>query len=234
LDKINSMKITPSTLEFLKLIRANNTRDWFLTNKNLYENALADITVFAEDLLLRMTKIDSIETPTAKKSLMRIYRDVRFSKDKSPYKSHWGGGFSRATKARRGGYYYHIQPGDNTFVGGGFWGPNKDDLLLLRQQIQLNPEPLRKVISTKTFKNTFGQLEGDQLKTAPKGFDKEDPNIDLLRFKQFVIRKTFSDKEIMSSSFSEQVATTFEAMLPFLEVMSDYLTTDLNGESTID
>ena len=226
------MQISPKSIDFVKKLGKNNNRDWFNKNKALYTAAHEDMISFADALLEEMNKIDQIETASGKKSLMRIYRDVRFSKDKSPYKQHWGGGFRRATAARRGGFYYHIEPG-NSFVGGGFWGPNKDDLLLIRQQIELDADPLRKVIKSKAFKDNFGELQGEQLKSAPKGFDKEDPNIDLLRYKQFLLSKSFTDEEVLAKDFHKKVAKSFKAMLPFFDVMSEYLTTDLNGESII-
>lgn len=227
------MQISKSTFDFLKDLKKNNDRDWFTKNKSLYTAAHENMIGFADALLEKMNKIDGIETSNGKKSLMRIYRDVRFSKDKSPYKTNFGGGFKRATAARRGGYYYHIQPG-SCFLGGGFWGPEKDDLLLVRQQIDMNSEPLRKVLSSKKFKDYFGEMTGEQLKTCPKGFDKESPNIDLLKYKQFLAGRQFTDQEVLSKDFVDIAADTFKAMLPFFDVMSEYLTTDLNGVSTID
>ncbi len=233
MDKTRIMHIDKQVFTFLQKIKKNNNREWFTENKSEYEKAHQSMIVFADDLLTEMEKFDDIETVSGKKSLMRIYKDIRFSKDKTPYKTHWGGGFKRATAARRGGFYYHIEPG-NSFVGGGFWGPNKDDLHLIRQQIELNADPLRKVINSKAFKSSFGELKGEQLKTAPKGFDKEHADIDLLRYKQFLISTKLDDKDLMSDQGSKIVAKHFKAMLPFFDVMSEYLTTNLNGESTID
>lgn len=227
------MQISKSTFDFLVALKKNNDRDWFNKNKDLYTAAHENMLEFADALLAKMNKIDEIETQSGKKSLMRIYRDVRFSKDKSPYKNNFGGGFKRASAAKRGGYYYHIQPGA-CFLGGGFWGPEKEDLLLIRQQIDMNSDPLRKAINSKKFKSYFGEMSGEQLKTCPKGFDKESPNIDLLKYKQFLAGRKFTDKEVLSKEFVDIAADTFKAMLPFFDVMSEYLTTDLNGVSTID
>ena len=113
-------QIKASNFKFLKDLKKNNNRDWFTENKKRYQNEHEEIISFADALLTKMNEHDVIETPSGKKSLFRIYRDVRFSKDKSPYKTHWAGGFKRATAARRGGYYFHIQPGDQSFIGGGF------------------------------------------------------------------------------------------------------------------
>ncbi len=227
-----SKGIDSKTISFLQEVRMNNNRDWFTSNKDKYEFAHQNMIEFADGVLNELSKFDVIETATGKKSLMRIYRDVRFSKDKSPYKSHWGGGFKRATASRRGGFYFHIEPGAS-FVGGGFWGPNKDDLLHIRKQLDQDADPLREVINSKNFKNVFGELKGEKLKSAPKNFDKDHPNIDLLRYKQFVVSRSFSDAEIRKSDFGSEVAKTFKGMLPFFDVMTEMLTTDLNGESLI-
>lgn len=215
-------------------LKKNNNKDWFSANKTQYETALGQMQNLASTTLELMNTHDNIETPSGKKSLMRIYRDVRFSKDKSPYKTHWGGGFKRATPFLRGGYYYHIQPGGESFAGGGFWGPSPKDLLQIRQQISQHAEPLRKIINSKNFKEVFGTMEGEQVKTAPKGFDKEDPNIDLLRYKQFLVGHKFTDKEVCSPDFPQKLSDTFKAMRPFFDYMSEILTTDLNGESLLE
>jgi uncharacterized protein (TIGR02453 family) len=171
---------------------------------------------------------DNIETPTGKKAVMRIYRDVRFSKNKAPYKTYSGMSFKRGTQLLRGGYYVHIEPG-NSFVGGGFWGPNKDDLLRIRKGIETDQEEFRTVLNSDKFKSVFGVLEGEQLKTCPKGFDKDSTAIDLLRYKQFLIKKDFSDDEVLKAGFLQNTNEVFEAMRPFFDLMSYILTTDANG-----
>lgn len=221
--------LSKSNLEFLQNLKKNNNRDWFTENKKEYEKQHAETISFAEAVLAEMQKHDNIETLNGKKSLMRIYRDVRFSKDKAPYKNNWGGGFRRATKMLRGGYYFHIEPGA-CFVGGGFWSPEPADLLRIRKEISLNTEEFRKILNSKSFKTVFGELQGEKLKTVPKGFDKEDEALDLLQFKQFLISKSFTDKEAMEPDFYLKVNETFKAMRPFLDFMSTALTTNENGE----
>jgi uncharacterized protein (TIGR02453 family) len=191
---------------------------------------LEQITSFADALLIEMNKIDVIETPSGKKSLHRIYKDTRFSKEKIPYKTNWSGSFTRATKQRRGGYYFHLEPG-NTFIAGGFWEPEPKDLKRIRDEFAYDAEPLRKILKSKTFKDTFATLIGDQIKTSPKGYDSKHPNIDLLRYKQFILMKKFTDKEAMADSFVKEVASTFYKMKPFLNYMTEILTTDVNGIS---
>ncbi len=227
---MNKVTINPSSFEFLKILKKNNNRDWFALNKNKYISELEQITSFADALLIEMNKIDVIETPSGKKSLHRIYKDTRFSKEKIPYKTNWSGSFTRATKQRRGGYYFHLEPG-NTFIAGGFWEPEPKDLKRIRDEFAYDAEPLRKILKSKTFKDTFASLIGDQIKTSPKGYDSKHPNIDLLRYKQFILMKKFTDKEAMADSFVKEVASTFYKMKPFLNYMTEILTTDVNGIS---
>ncbi|NNK80267.1 MAG: DUF2461 domain-containing protein [Flavobacteriales bacterium] len=225
--------IDKSTFNFLKELSKNNDRDWFKANKNTYDLARENVADFAEQMIQLLNGEDQIDTPSGKKSMYRIHRDVRFSKDKTPYNLWFSGYFRRATVALRGGYYYRFQPGGKSMIGGGFWGPNKEDLLLIRQQIEMDDEPLRKVLKSSSFKKYFGELKGEQLKTSPKGFSNEHPQIDLLRYKQFLVTRTFDDKEVLSKDFNQEVLKTYKAMRPFFNVMSMYLTTDLNGESII-
>ncbi len=221
--------IPASALAFLLELKQNNNRDWFNAHKEAFATQQSYIETFAGSLLTAMSSHDLIETPSGKKSLHRIYRDTRFSKDKTPYKNNWSGSFTRATKQRRGGYYFHIEPG-NSFIAGGFWAPNTSDLKRIRDDISYDPAPLRKILNSKSFKETFGTLQGEQLKTAPKGFDPTNEAIDLLRYKQFLLIRPFTDKDTASNSFLEQANNTFKAMRPFFDYMSDVLTTDVNGE----
>ena len=220
--------IKKSTIDYLKDLKSNNNREWFAENKEDFMTANTDFISFADDILCEMNKVDSIETVSGKKSVFRIYRDIRFSKDKTPYKNHFSGSLKRATDELRGGYYFHIEPG-NSFIGGGFWGPNPKDLLRIRKEINVNAEELIEVISAKQFISTFGKLEGETLKTAPRGFDKNHPNIELLRLKQFIVSKKINDKDIFKSDFSNLVVTIFKEMRPFFDYMSSVLTTDENG-----
>lgn len=220
------------TLDFLSRLHNHNNREWFQAHKPDYETAHNEMISFADQTLEEMNTHDVIETPSGKKSLFRIYRDVRFSKDKSPYKTHWAGRFKRAGNDRRGGYYYHVGL-DQAFIMGGFFGPNAQDLLHIRHQLAQDAEPLREVIEAKEFKSYFGELLGEQLKTAPKGFEKDHPEIDLLRYKQFMVRRAFSKQEVLSKDFPKIMSDGFKQMRPFFDCMTEYLTTDLNGISLV-
>ena len=221
--------IPASSLDFLKSLKKNNNRDWFNAHKNQFTEQQSFIESFAGLLLTELNMHDQIETPSGKKSLHRIYKDTRFSKDKTPYKTNWSGSFTRATKQRRGGYYFHIEPG-NSIIAGGFWGPNTQDLKRVRDDIAYDAAPLRKILKSKSFVATFGTLQGEQLKTAPKGFDANNEGIDLLRYKQFLLIRNFTDQEVLSPTFLKEANQTFKNMRPFLDYMSSVLTTDVNGE----
>ena len=220
--------IQPSSFNFLKKIKENNNREWFNTHKAAFQTEQDQVEVFVEALLGKLNTHDLIETPSGKKAMHRIYRDTRFSSNKTPYKTNWSGGFKRATKQRRGGYYFHIEPG-NSFIAGGFWAPETQDLKRVRDDIAFDPAPLRKILQAKTFTSMFKTLQGEQLKTTPKGFEADHEAIDLLRFKQFLLIRTFTDKEVLSENFLEEANGTFKAMRPFFDYMSDVLTTDING-----
>jgi len=225
--------IEKSSLKFLKDLSKNNNREWFADNKSRYTAMHENLQDFAAGLMSEMQKYDNIIEKSPKKTLFRIYRDVRFSKDKSPYKSHMGGSMNRDTAWLRGGYYFGIQPGGQSMMGAGFWNPNKEDLKLIRDQISADPAPLRKILKSKKFKDHFGELEGEQLKNCPKGFDKEDPAVDLLRYKQFLTYVKYKDNEVTDKGFMKQLVKDYRAVRPFFDYMSEILTHDLNGEPLI-
>lgn len=192
-----------------------------------------NIIAFADALLTEMNKHDKIETPSGKESLFRIYKDVRFSKDKTPYNTHWNGAFKRATKKLRGGYYFNIKPG-NSFLAGGFWNPEPKDLKRIRQDIDVNFECWEKLLSKSIILKTFGTMTGDQVSSAPRGYSKDHPAIHLLRYKQFILKHEFTDTEVCSPGFLYKVNDVFKKMRPFFDYMSDILTTDGNGMPVID
>lgn len=218
--------ISKAELDFLSELEKNNNRDWFTENKKRFENHQKTIKAFFQEINEEFGKQDSIE----KMQIHRIYRDIRFSKDKTPYKINFSVSFDRTKPHLRGGYYLHIQPG-GSFVGGGFWEPNAEDLNRIRKEFEMDDEEIRSIIADENFKKFFGELKGEELKTAPKGFDKNHPAIDLIRKKQYLISRSFTDKEVTSPNFKTEILATFQAMRPFFDYMSDVLGTNLNGES---
>lgn len=223
------MQFEKSSLQFLKDLKKNNNRDWFAENKPRFKTAQDNAKAFWEAIRTNLEKHDEIE----KIKMFRIYRDVRFSKDKTPYQPHFAGSLSRLGTHLRGGYYLRIRPGES-FLAGGFWEPNKEDLFRIRKEIELDAAPMRAILAEKNYKKYFGgQFEGHELKTAPKGFDKEHPDIDLIRKKGYIAVRNFTDAEVLDTNFLQEVDTTFKALRPFFDYMSEVLTTNLNGESII-
>lgn len=217
-------KIEKTTIQFLKNLAKNNNREWFNTNKDRWKSAQANLKDFLASLETEMNKIDEIE----KTKLFRIYRDVRFSKDKTPYNKHYSMSMGRAGAFRRGGYYFRIEPHVAT-VAAGFWGPEPKDLKLIRDHIAADSKPLRKILNSKKFKDTFGDLTGEQLKNTPRGYDKEHKDSDLLKYKQMFVTRELPIKSISDPGFIKEVIKTFKAVRPWFDYMSDILTHDLDG-----
>ena len=213
---------------FLEKIKKNNNRDWFNDNKPEFKEIEEEVKEFYNELLLKVQAYDKIE----RLKMFRIYRDVRFSKNKVPYKTHFGSTYIRLKPNLRGSYYLHIAPG-GTFIATGFWNPEKEDLLRIRQEFEMDSTEIRKILNDKKFKQVWGELEGEELKTAPKGFNKEHENIDLIRRKQFLFTKRFTDEEVLSPDFINQVNSAFKAIRPYFDYMTEVLTTDVNGVSLI-
>lgn len=216
--------------QFLEALEINNNREWFANNKSSFKKAEEEFKLLISEIQERLSQIDNIATDATK--IFRIYRDVRFSKDKTPYNLHRSASFKRATNELRGGYYLRIKRNESVIVGG-FFGPNTSDMLHIRKQIQQDPNALTAILSSNDVKEYFNGLEGEKVKSAPRGFSKEDPAIELLKYKQLLLKKTFTDEEVRSPAFAKNVVDGFAKMRPFFDYMSDILTTDLNGESLV-
>jgi uncharacterized protein (TIGR02453 family) len=230
---LSNIVIKKSTLDFLRKLSANNDRDWFAANKGVYEQAKENAELFIDALIAKMNTHDQLENTTGKKSLYRIYNDVRFSKDKSPYNPRFAGYLKRAKPLLRGGYYFWLRPGGSS-IGCGFSYPNADDLKRVRQDISANHKEWKKLLKSKSITSTFGEMMGEQVKTTPRGFAANDPAIDLLRYKQYWFEHSFTDKEVIAPDFLNNMNKAFKSIRPFFDYMSDVLTTDLNGESLFD
>lgn len=224
--------IQKSTLKFLKDLSVNNDRDWFNINKGQYQQAYQNVEQFFDQLIAKMNKHDQIETPSGKKSLYRIYNDVRFSKNKAPYNPRFAGYLKRTKPMLRGGYYLWIKPG-GSYIGCGFGYPNAEDLRRIRMDILRNHDDWDRLLKLRSIQVNFGSLQGDQVKTVPKGFPKDHPAIDLLRYKQYWFEHAFTDKEVLADDFLNRVNQTFKSIRPFFDYMSEVLTTDLNGEPVV-
>ena len=223
------MQVPKDVFTFLKKLEKNNNRDWFNEHKKEFKTIEANVKEFYNNVQQKLNAHDDID----KLKVFRIYRDVRFSKNKLPYKTHFGGSFHRTKPNLRGGYYLHLQPNNESFIATGFWEPNKDDLLRMRKEFEMDDEEIRSIISNKAFKKVWGEFVGDEVKTAPKGFNKEHPAIDLIRKKQYIFTKKLTDQEVLDAGFLVVVDKAFKSIRPYFDYMSDVLTTNLNGESII-
>ncbi|WP_299113396.1 DUF2461 domain-containing protein [uncultured Winogradskyella sp.] len=224
-----STTIPKETLTFFKNLTKNNDRDWFNAHKPEFKAIETKVKSAYNHLGELINAHDQIE----KIKIFRIYRDVRFSKNKLPYKTHFGGSFARKKPELRGGYYLHIQPNNESFIATGFWEPNKEDLFRIRKEFEMDDSEMRAILNNKNFKTTWGGFVGDELKTAPKGFDKVHPAIDLIRRKQYIFTKKYTDKEVLAEGFLDDVNEAFKQIRPYFDYMSDVLTTNLNGESLL-
>ena len=211
--------IKKEIVTFLKDLKDNNHREWFQENKPRYEAAKADFEVFIDQLIQEIGAFDpSIRHHQAKDCVFRIYRDVRFSKDKSPYKTNFGAHITAAAKKSevhtRAGYYIHIEPGASMLAGGAYM-PKGPWLKAIRQEIAYNAQEFKDLIADKSFKKYFGELKGEKLKTAPRDYPKDHPEIDLLRYKSFLATHECTDKAIQQKNFLSHCATVFKALFPF-------------------
>lgn len=213
------MQITKATTQFLKDLKAHNNRDWFAANKPRFELAKKEFEEFVDALISEIVKFDpSIAHHSAKDCIFRIYRDVRFSPDKSPYKSHFGAHITSAARRSeihsRAGYYIHLEPGD-TFIAGGAYLPQGDWLKAIRSEIAYDPKEFKRILNNKSFKDYFGDMEGDKLKTAPRAYPKDHPEIELLKQKSFLAVNKCSDKDVLKTDFLQHCAKTCKALFPF-------------------
>ncbi|WP_372754962.1 DUF2461 domain-containing protein [Mariniflexile sp.] len=221
--------IQKETFDFLKALEKNNERDWFNEHKPDFKRIEKDVKIFYNSILKSLNEHDDVD----KLKLFRIYRDVRFSKNKAPYKTHFGGSFNRTKPKLRGGYYLHIQPNNESFIATGFWEPSSADLLRIRKEFEMDATEIRNILKDEKFKKIWGGFVGDEVKTAPKGFSKDHESIDLIKKKQFIFVKKYTDAEVLDSNFICDVNTSFKAIRPYFNYMSEVLTTDLNGVSII-
>jgi len=213
------MRISKQTFQFLKDLKANNDRDWFNSNKTRFLESKEEFEVFINALIKEIGQFDSsISHHQAKDCIFRIYRDVRFSKDKSPYKTHFGAHVtSAATRSEihsRAGYYIHVAPGESLLAGGAYL-PQGPWLKAIRQEIDYNAPAFKRILKAKSFKQYFGEIEGEQLKKAPKDYSTDHPEIELLRYKSFLAAHKCNNKEVLSQDFLQHCTKVFKALYPF-------------------
>jgi len=209
--------INPQTVDFLKELIQHNDRDWFQTNKADYDKARENVIDFTAKLIIELQTIDPAieETIEAKKCVMRIYRDIRFSKNKAPYKNNFGISIpTKGSKLVGVEYYFHLTPGAS-FIAGGYWMPEADHLKAIRQEIDYNAHDLKAIIDDAEFIKLFGNFrEQDRLKTTPKGYDADNENIDLLKLKSFIVSHKIKDKDLFKADSVDYVAKVCSKLYP--------------------
>lgn len=202
-----------TVLNFLNELKKNNTKEWFNENRKRYEESREKMLFFTELMIQEVSKFDDeIKILNPKDCFFRIFRDVRFSKDKTPYKTNMGSFITRdGRKGHRAGYYIHIEP-ENSFVGGGVWCPMPEPLKAVRSEIYDNADGFKEVINDKSFKNYYSEIMGEQLKTAPKGFPKDFEDIELLRHKSYAFGHELTDKVVKGDDFVLKVVEAFKEL----------------------
>ncbi len=222
------MKISESTYEFLTEIKDNNNKIWFDTNKKRYISARNEFIDFLTAFMLRVNKFETLPVQDPAKCLYRIYRDVRFSPNKEPYKSHMAAIVSRGGQPKKCMFYIHLQAGE-TFVGGGMYDPAPEVLKAIRQEIHYNGHTLESLISSKSFKSCFGELYNEgKLKKAPKGYDPAHPHIELLKYKHYLVGRNCKDEVAVSEKFMDFCVETYKASMGFYSFIDGAV---LNAES---
>lgn len=217
--------ISSSTISFLKALKKNNNKPWFDTNREKYLDAKNNFGEFVGSLLSKMVSVDDdLKDLLPKDCTFRINRDIRFSKNKTPYKINLSASFNKGgKKSINAGYYFHLQPGGNSFVGGGLWRPEPVELKKLRQEIDYCFPEFKKIINAAAFKKNYGELERDEnqmLVNVPKGYEKENPAADFLRMKSFVATKNIADIDLTNPKLANEVIQSFKALMPLIKFIN--------------
>ena len=217
-----------STIKFLKDLKKNNNKPWFDKNRKVYEAAKADFISFIQAVIDQHGKKDaSIKNLLAKDCLFRINRDVRFAKDKSPYKTKMRASINKGGRKAENsaGYYFHLEPG-GVFTGGGIWMPMPDELKKVRQEIDYNFTDFKKIIAAKKFKTVYGELSSNpeyKLSRVPKGYDPENPAAEFLKLKSYIAMIKISDADLSSKDLVKKTVAAFEALQPLIEFINEAL-----------
>lgn len=214
--------IAEPTFAFLRNLSANNNREWFTENRSQYDSARENFVDFCDGVLQEVKVFEpSFYDTQIKDCIFRINRDVRFSKDKSPYKTHLSAGFGPGGRSSgKIDYYFHLQ-NEESFIGGGMWQPTAEQLAKFRQEIDYSPDTLKEIIEAKDFKKHFPLIYGGKLKRAPKGYAEDHPDIELLRFKEMFFWKKFSNEEVKSPGFQADLLHHMKILKPYLDYLNE-------------
>ena len=209
-------------LDFLSALQAHNNKPWFQAHRAEYETARQCFEDYVDDFIQEFRAIEDFEDLSAKDCVFRIYRDVRFAKDKSPYKPNMAASVALSGKhSLRAPYYIHLEPSDKSFLAGGIYLPTPEQLAAIRQAIVRDPVRLKAAIGSKPFKKYFGSLSGEKLKTPPRGYPGDHPEIELLKYKQFITGHALTDKDVLSPRLLSRTVEVFAALEPLLDFLDD-------------
>jgi uncharacterized protein (TIGR02453 family) len=218
-------QIKKSTLDFLNGLKHNNYREWFQANQAEYKDAKSNVESFVQDLLNEIVTFDPIlKGLEVKNCFFRINRDIRFSNDKSPYKTNFGAFIVKGGKKngdKFAGYYFHLEPG-GSMIAGGAYVPPSPWLNAIREKISEETDEFLSIINDKNFKKYFGTIEGERLKTAPKGYPSDHPHIELLKLKSFLAMKEVPDTMVLAPDYFTYVVEGFRTMKPLNDFLSNY------------
>lgn len=214
--------IAESTFAFLRKLEENNNREWFHGNRKEYDTAKENFVQFADEVFDDVKAFEPRFYDTQiKDCIFRINRDVRFSKDKSPYKTHLSAAFGEGGKSSgKIDYYFHLQ-NEETFIGGGMWQPSTENLAKFRQEIDYAPQKLKEIIENPIFKENFPLIYGEKLKRAPKGYSEDHPDIGLLRYKEMFFWKKFTNQEVKSPKFKDQLIEHIKILKPYVDYLNE-------------
>jgi uncharacterized protein (TIGR02453 family) len=208
-------------LDFLSQLAKNNNRPWFEAHRPAYEQARALFEDFVDELILRLGAVEDMRGVTAKDCVMRIYRDIRFSKDKSPYKTAMSASIGPGgKKAYRFQYYLHLEPHNASMLAGGLHEPESAQINKFRAAISRDSRKFKSIVADPAFKRHFGEAGGERLKTAPQGYSRDHPEIKLLQLKEVVAVHRLTDEDVASSRIADHVVKACAAMKPFLDYLS--------------
>lgn len=223
---MSARQIHPATLQFLKDLKHHNDREWFQKNRPRYDEVKTNHELFIQSVIDQISTFDPIlKGLEAKSCIYRIYRDIRFSNDKTIYKTHLGAFIVRGGRKngdKFAGYYVHIEPGNNSMIAGGAYIPPSPWLTAIREKIDEQGSDLMKIIKRKEFVDMFGELEGEKLKSAPKGYGKDHQYIELLKMKSFLVVKMIPDKEVLTDKCFDIIVNASRIMKPLNDFLNEY------------
>lgn len=215
--------LTHHSLQFLRNLEQNNNREWFHANRKDYEQTKEEFENLCQEILTGVAQFqENLLNTTVKSCILRINRDIRFSADKSPYKKYVAAGFGPGGKSSgKVDFYLHIQPNNESFLGGGMWAPTGPQLASFRQEIDYSPHIIKGIIEADTFHNYFNEVHGEKVKKMPKGYAIDHPDIELLKYKQLFFVHKYSDDIVTDKNFAEEVINGCRILKPYLDYINN-------------